>query len=188
MIKAYFQSFGILTDAETDQCIEASHVRKLAKLDYFIREGEVCNEVGFVVSGMIRSFYLSATGEETTYCIIFPNNLLAAYSSFITGEPTRENMQAITPVELVLIPKKAILQLTRQSHNWMHFMKLMAEQQYIELEKRVAQLQQNTAAERYADMLVHQPEYIKHIPLHYLASYLGITQRHLSRIRSEMVF
>jgi hypothetical protein len=64
----------------------------------------------------------------------------------------------------------------------------MAEQQYIELERRFFQFQKNTAAQRYKELLINQPEYVQNIPLQYLASYLGITQRHLSRIRSEVAF
>jgi len=67
-------------------------------------------------------------------------------------------------------------------------LKVVAEQQYIELEKRIFKLQKDNASKRYADLIKHQPEYILKIPLQYLASYLGITQRHLSRIRKEISF
>ena len=72
--------------------------------------------------------------------------------------------------------------------NWIKFLKIVAEQQYIELEKRIFQLQKNNAFERYSDLLKNHPEYLQNIPLQYLASYLGITQRHLSRIRREICF
>ncbi|MNT99762.1 hypothetical protein D3C72_2426980 [compost metagenome] len=65
---------------------------------------------------------------------------------------------------------------------------MIAEQQYLELEKRIFQLQKETALQRYTVLLRDQPEFVQQIPLQYLASYLGITQRHLSRIRSEITF
>ena len=86
------------------------------------------------------------------------------------------------------MPKHKIDNLALKNQNWVRFLKIVAEQQYIELEKRIFQLQKNNALQRYADLIKNQPEYIQNIPLQYLASYLGITQRHLSRIRRDMSF
>jgi CRP-like cAMP-binding protein len=188
MITNYLKSFNILTDNEIEDLTNLSTRRALNKMDYFIREGEICREVAFILSGTFRSFYISDKGEEITYCITFPNNLMTAYSSFITGQNTYENIQAITPVELLVIPKNKIDDLVLKKPNWVLFLKVIAEQQYIELEKRIFQLQKSNALQRYTDLTRNQPEYIQKIPLQYLASYLGITQRHLSRIRREMSF
>ncbi len=188
MIKSYLKSFNVLTDNEIENLIQLSTRRDLNKSDYFIREGETCKEVAFVLTGIFRSYYISDKGEEITYCITFPNNLMTAYSSFITGQSTAENIQAITSVELLIIPKNIIDDLALKNPNWVKFLKIVAEQQYIELEKRIFQLQKNNAAQRYVDLIKNQPEYIQNIPLHYLASYLGVTQRHLSRIRKEISF
>jgi CRP-like cAMP-binding protein len=188
MIEDYFKNFNILTDEEIAQINHVATKRALNKIDYFIRQGETCKEVAFILSGTLRSFYVSDKGEEITYCITFPNNLMTAYSSFITGQYTEENIQAITNVEMLTIPKNKIDALANQNPNWMKFLKLVAEQQYIELEKRIFQLQKNNALQRYSDLLKNQPEYIEKIPLQYLASYLGVSQRHLSRIRREISF
>ena len=188
MIKEYLKSYNVLTDNEIENLIQLSTKRDLNKSDYFVREGETCKEVAFVLTGISRSFYVSDKGVEITYCITFPNNLMTAYSSFITGLSTSENIQAITPVELMIIPKNKIDDLAMGNPNWIKFLKIVAEQQYIELEKRVFQLQKDNASQRYADLIKNQPEYIQNIPLQYLASYLAITQRHLSRIRKEISF
>lgn len=188
MIENYLKSYNILTDDEIEIFIQKTVKRNLNKLDYFIKEGETCKEVAFVLNGIFRSFYISDKVEEITYCITFPENLMTAYSSFITGQSTVENIQAITDVELLIIPKNTIDDLVSKNPNWIKFLKIVAEQQYIELEKRIFQLQKNNAFQRYSDLLKNQPEYIQNIPLQYLASYLGITQRHLSRIRKEISF
>ncbi|WP_338790413.1 Crp/Fnr family transcriptional regulator [Bernardetia sp. MNP-M8] len=188
MIKKYLQIFEVLSETEIDDFVKNTTPKKLNKSDFFIREGEICKEIAFIKSGTFRSFYTSNKGEEFTYCIMFPNNLMAAYSSLITGETTSENMQAITEAELLTIPKTKVDDLTQKSTNWLKVFKIIAEQQYIELEKRVFQLQKDNAVQRYRDLIEKQPQYIQQIPLQYLASYLGITQRHLSRIRKEIVF
>ncbi|WP_291725352.1 Crp/Fnr family transcriptional regulator [Bernardetia sp.] len=188
MVKKFLNSFGILSEKEINDFVQNTVRKKLNKSDFFIREGEVCNEIAFINSGTFRSFYTTNKGEEFTYCIMFPANFIAAYSSFITEEATSENIQAITNAELLVISKNTLDNFAKHSINWLKMYKIIAEQQYIELEKRIYQLQKDNAAERYRDLIENQPQYIQEIPLHYLASYLGITQRHLSRIRKEVVF
>jgi CRP-like cAMP-binding protein len=187
-MKQYFQYFNILTPAEIEAIMEIATTRQLNKADYFIREGAICKEVAFVLSGTLRSYYISEQGEEMTYCITFPNTMMTAYSSYITGESTAESIQAITNVELLILPKSKIEALTEKIPNMIKVLKIIAEYQYIELEKRIFLLQKNNAAQRYADLLKNYPEYVLNIPLQYLSSYLGITQRHLSRIRREISF
>ena len=187
-IKVFLKSFNILTDSEIGDFVQLLTHKTYKKSEYFIKEGETCKQVAFILSGSLRSYYISDKAEEITYCITFPNNLMTAYSSFLTGQPTQENIQAITQTELLIIPKGKIETLVQQNPNWIYFLKIIAEQQYIELEKRIFQLQKSDAAKRYADLMKNQPEYIQKIPLQYLASYLGISQRHLSRIRKEFTF
>ena len=98
------------------------------------------------------------------------------------------HFQAITNADLLIIPKEKIESLGESSINWMKFQKIIAELQYIELENRIFLLQKEKASLRYEVLLKSHPEFIKHIPLNYLASYLGITQRHLSRLRKELVY
>ena len=188
MIKEYLQSFNILTDDEIEHFVNLTTQKTIVKGDYFIRESETCKEVAFILSGIFRSYYILSNGEQITYCITFPHTFITAYSSFITGQGTPENIQALTPVELMLVSKDNLDQLASKNNNWMKLLKVMAEQQYIELEKRIFQLQATNAAQRYRDLINNQPEYIQEIPLQYLASFLGITQRHLSRIRKEISF
>lgn len=188
MFEKYLEAFNIFTRDEIGDFVQLTSKRSLSKGDYFIREDQKCKEAAFVISGSLRSFFISAKEEEITYCITFPNTLMTAYSSFISGQGTTENIQAITPVELLIIQKSAINDLELKNPKWVKFLKVIAEQQYIELEKRIFQLQKNNASRRYASLVRYQPEYIQSIPLQYLASYLGITQRHLSRIRRENSF
>jgi len=137
---------------------------------------------------VFRSYYTSRKGEEVTYCFRFPNDLMTAYSSFITGKGSVETMQAISPAEILVIQKESIDELVRKYSGMTEFLKVISEQQYLELEQRIFQLQRDSAMERYTYLLQNQPEYIQQIPLQYLASYLGVTQRHLSRIRKEVSF
>jgi len=188
MVEEYFRSFGIFTRDQIAEFVCLTTVRSLHKGDYFAEQGKRCNEVAFIKSGVFRSYYTRLQGDDITYCFRFPGALLASYSSYITGKPSVETIQAISSAELLVITKNALEKLVAKHLNWHIFLRTIAEQQYLELEQRIFQLQKNTAAERYAKLLQDHPEYLEQIPLQYLASFLGITQRHLSRIRKEICF
>jgi len=188
MLAEFLKSFQLLSDDEIQDFIALCTKRNLNKHDYLIKEGETSKEVAFIVSGTFRSFYSSSEGEDITYCITFPNNFITAYSSLITGQPSSENIQAVTPAELLVISKQNIEQLSARSVNWLNFSKTIAEFQYLDLEKRLFQFQRDSAVTRYKNLIENHPQYIQNIPLNYLSSYLGITQRHLSRIRKEITF
>lgn len=185
-MRNYLETFGILTKDEINLLEEKVVRRKLKKGDFFIQEGQVAKEAGFVVSGLFRSFYHSSLSEEVTYCFTFSNSFVSAYSSFLSQEKTTENIQALTDVELLTIARDEALKLEQLSTNWLKLFKFIAEQEYIKMEKRIFLLQKETAEQRYRDLLANHPEYLQLIPLNFLASYLGITQRHLSRIRKSV--
>jgi CRP-like cAMP-binding protein len=187
-LRTYLLATGIFQENDIDAIMPFVREQQFPKGTFLIEEGDVCGEVAFVVNGIFRTYYTTPQGEEITYCITFPENLITAYSSYITSKPTPENIQALTDTYVMLIPKSHIDDLALHYPSWLTFLKMMAEQQYVELEKRIFQLQRDNARSRYEDMLHNQPQFIKHIPLKHLASYLGITQRHLSRIRKEVAF
>ncbi|PKG41424.1 Crp/Fnr family transcriptional regulator [Psychroflexus sp. MES1-P1E] len=163
-MRDYLKSFNILTDEDID-VFESKVIRKtLKKGDYFVREGKTSKEVAFNVSGLFRSFYYSSAEEEVTYCFTFSNTFVSAYSSFLSQTKTVENIQALTDIELFSISRDEILK----------------------LEKRIFILQKESAEKRCEDLLKNQPQYLQLIPLNFLSSYLGITQRHLSRIRKSI--
>jgi len=188
VITDYFTRFGIFTASEVEAIVELFTTKSLQKNDFFVQQGERCKAIAFIQSGIFRSYYATAAGKDNTYCFRFPNQLMASYSSFITGKPSDEYMQAISEATIFVASKVKLDELAADNPKWLLFLKNVAEQEYLELESRFFQLQRDTAQERYAALLRDQPNYIQEIPLQYLASYLGITQRHLSRIRRELIF
>lgn len=185
MLKEFFEIFGMFSEEEIQEIMKMFSIRKMKKNEVFLEEGKKSKEVAFINSGIFRSFYSSSEGIDTTYCFCFPGNLMASYSAFISGNPSTETLQAISDAELLVVKKKVLDAYGKNSLKWQEFLKIIADQQYVELERRVFQLQRESALEKYQNLLKNQPEYLQQIPLHYLASYLGISQRHLSRIRKE---
>ncbi|WP_425075218.1 Crp/Fnr family transcriptional regulator [Psychroserpens sp. S379A] len=188
MITNFLKSYNILTDEDIEAYLKLAESKTLKKDDFLVKEGQTSQYIAFIKSGIFRSFYYSSESEEVTYCFTFKNTLITAYTSWILEEPSAENIQALTDMDLLLISKKNMTYLEDHYPNWIKFFKYVAELEYVNLEKRLFLLQRESAEKRYQDLLENQPEYLKLIPLHYLASYLGVTQRHLSRIRKNLSF
>jgi len=185
-MKAYLEQTALFTNEEIDYFLSLGKPSTLAKGDYFIREGETANKIAYVTSGFLRNFYYSSQSEEVTYCLSFANDLITAYSSLITQEQSKENIQALWDCELIEFSKQDIDQLVEANKSWLLFTKQIAESQYIKLENRIFMLQKESALTRYKELLSKHAEYLQKIPLGYLASYLGISQRHLSRLRKQI--
>ena len=187
-MNTYLKSFNLFTDLEINNLLKLSQTIILKKGDYYINQNEICESLAFVKRGIFRSFYFSNNHDEITYCFTFPNHLLMAYSSFISQEKSEEKIQALTDSEIISIPKKTLETLAKTNSNWLRLLRIIAEKEYVELEKWIFNHQKDKAPQRYLDLITKQPKYIQEIPLHYIASYLGVTQRHLSRIRANISY
>lgn len=188
MLSAFFKSFDLFTEEEVASIVGLFSKHHWVKHSFLIREGERSQAIAFVESGVFRSFYTSDSGNEITYCFRFPDHLIGAYSAFITGDKSIESIQCVADAVVWSIDKIDLDALARNLPQWNTFLKIIAEQQYLELEQRVIEFQRETAQQRYRNLVVNHPNFIQYLPLQYLASYLGISQRHLSRIRKEIVF
>ncbi|WP_298393412.1 Crp/Fnr family transcriptional regulator [Flavobacterium sp.] len=182
----YLKQYNLFTDSEISEFISLATISTIKKGDFFIKQDEICTKLSFVNFGIFRSFYYSNNDEEITYCFTFPNSLLVAYSSFITQNKSEENLQALTDSEIISISKKELENLAESNNKWLNFLKIIAEKEYVELEKWIFNHQKSNAQKRYVDLIHNHPQFVQQIPLHYVASYLGITQRHLSRIRASI--
>ncbi len=182
----FFKSLQLLSDAELQKIVGLPKEKTLKKGEYLIQEGKICNEIVFVKSGILRSFYNNSEGSEITNCITFENEFMSAFSSFITQQPTDENIQALYDSDLLSINREELNRLYESSLTWQKVGRMLTEFQYVEIEKRIVSFQKQTAKQRYDTLLKYRSNYIKFIPLQHLASYLGITPRHLSRLRKEL--
>lgn len=181
----HLRSYEVLNDKDIDELILISKTRILEKGAFLIREGESCEEISFVDSGFLHSYYLSKSLDEVTYCIVFPNDFVSAFSSFISNQKSQINIQALTKVEISVFTKGELNELVNSRYNIQRLFSSITESYLIKLENRFFQFQKDDAKSRYLQLLKSHPEFILNIPLKLLASYLGITPRHLSRIRAS---
>jgi CRP-like cAMP-binding protein len=156
----------------------------LPKHDYLLREGKVCRHLYFLEQGALRGFY-NLDGKEITHWFGFENDFVTSFHSFITAQPAVENIQLLEGCVLWAISKETLTALFNQYHEIERLMRIAYEKYYIRLEERFINAQFKTAAELYENLLLQTPHIIERVPLGCIASYLGISQETLSRIRSK---
>jgi CRP-like cAMP-binding protein len=158
---------------------------KISKGDLWVKEGKVCDYVAFVQTGKLRVFYNDDSGNEVTCYFVMPDNFISSFTSFLTNTPTTENISAIEDTNLMTISKKELESLSDSIPKIHILRRIIAENLFITMEKRIAMLQSQTANERYERMIKENPDIILSVPLQYTASFLGITPQHLSRLRKK---
>jgi CRP-like cAMP-binding protein len=174
-----------LTSDEKTKVEKAFKPIKIPKGDFLIKEGKVCDHVAFVQNGKLRVYYNDDSGNEVTCYFVTPDNFISSFTSFLTNTPTTENISAIEESTLMIISKDELETLSEDVPKIHIFRRIIAENLFITMEKRIAMLQSKTAHERYERMLNENPDIILSVPLQYTASFLGITPQHLSRLRKE---
>lgn len=175
-----------ISEIDLDFMLSLFNSVTLKKDDYFLEIGKRCNQVAFIKSGMLRIYYPNDKGEETTCYFSLPKEFVTSFSSFTTGNPSVENIQAILPTELFVIEKQDLEMLYQKIPVTQEFGRKAAENIALMMEKRIALFLNNTADERYQYLLKHNPILIQTVPLQYLASYIGISPQHLSRLRKNL--
>lgn len=184
-IKAYFETVGFTT---TDSDIIASCFKKreYKKDEYFVKEGKKSLELGFLEVGQFQYYSISNEGEERTTYISLENTFVASLLSYLNEIPARENIKALTNAVLWVIEKKEILRLQEQIPPFKDFYIKLIEWQICCIDKSRLDLITLTAEQRYAKLLKEEPELLQKVPLQYIASILGVTPRHLSRLRNKI--
>ena len=173
--------------SEEKEAIENTYGHlELRKGEFWIRQGRMCDQVAYVVSGQLRNHYVDDAGNDVTCYFVAPGSFISSFTSFLTNTPTNENISALEDTTLRVISKSEMEKLSDAIPKLHIFRRVIAENLFITLEKRIAMLQSQTAHERYERMLRENPDIVLSVPLQYIASFLGITPQHLSRLRKEL--
>jgi CRP-like cAMP-binding protein len=159
--------------------------KMIGKNDLFLKEGKVCDEYLFLESGFMRSFAYDIDGNDTTTNFCPAGQVVFEVSSFFHRTSSRENIQAITNCTGWVITYQQLNKLFHELYEFREFGRHILVKGFAALKSRMLSMITETAEERYAGLLKTNPEIFQHAPLKTIASYLGITDTSLSRIRKE---
>ncbi|MBP6589869.1 MAG: Crp/Fnr family transcriptional regulator [Chitinophagaceae bacterium] len=160
-------------------------VQQLTKGSLLIRQGEVSRSVSFINKGLVRIYYLS-DGKEINTGFIAENEYVSSYSSFLTRQPSAENIDALEDCELINLSFESMQELYLSHPIYERFGRKIAEMLYIMVSSHTTLLLTLSPEERYQTMLLQQPYLLQRVPQYMIASFIGITPEHLSRIRKKM--
>ncbi len=181
----YVLQFGMLNKQQIELIRSKGRLLEVKKEDYFSEAGKIPKQVGFIVEGVIRGCYYNNKGEEITRCFINENSLVCDYINFESNTTSSEYLQAITDCSLVVFSKKDWEELSHIIVGWDNIKNKMVHLCMHQKSRKGPVISQD-ATTRYLEFMENYPSLINRIPLSYIASYLGVTQQSLSRIRKNI--
>lgn len=160
------------------------HPRRLEKGEQFVKPGDPSAEVGIVVRGLMRFYYVDASGREATKAFRGPHEMVAAYAEMLDGLPSRTTVEAVEDTDLIVMRYDRFTAFYPTHPCWQELGRKIAEDHYRQRERREQELLQLSATERWKSFLAEKPDLAARLPQKLIASYLGITQVAMSRIAS----
>ncbi len=162
------------------------------KGDIIHKVGDISSKLMFINSGLARSYIISEDGKDYTWSIHFndknshmTNLFIVDYNSFINQTPSKLAIDALEDCEVVVTDYKDTQFLYNNAKRGDKFGRLMAEEAYGYLHNLLVDRQTKSAKERFEDFMEQTPYLIDKVPQYHIATFLGITPQHLSRLKKE---
>lgn len=156
---------------------------EISKKSFLLKEGNVCREIYFVSKGLLRCFYIKHDKEISSW-FMREGDVIISVESFFKQTESQEQIQALEDSSLYYISYDEMQFAFANFSDFNTIGRILTEKYYVLSEQRLYSLRMRRASERYLFLLNHFPQILLRVPLKYIASYLGITEETLSRIRS----
>lgn len=156
----------------------------IKKGDYFVQQGQVCQHLGFIHSGLVR-YFVNQDGDEKIYDFGSENDFICDYESFLPQQPCRRAIQAIEDSSLLIISSSNLQQLFAQLTYGERFGRVALEQIFVKTIGQLVSLYTDAPELRYQVFLETYPTLSTRITQYHIASYVGVKPQSLSRIRAR---
>jgi CRP-like cAMP-binding protein len=181
----YLKEKADLTADELDAVRVVSVEKKIRKRQYLLQEGDVCIHNCFIVKGCLRSYRVGEDGAEHILRFGVENWWISDHESYNTGNPSKGNIDALENSEVILIDKPAFVNLMMTIPRFKNFIETLKARSFDASQNRIMSNISDTAEEKYQYFMASFPDIFYRVPLHMIASYLGVSRETLSRIRSQ---
>lgn len=180
----YFKQFQPIS-REAEEAIAAICTNvSLSKNEDLQPVGHTCKTIYFITKGLARIYYYK-DGIDITEGFYFEHSIIARVESLFTGKPSRKAIQVLEDTDLIAINANQLFKLYDQYPDIERLFRKIFEAGYVDTVNRLEGIQFHSAEERYKALMQEAPNVLLRVPLKYVASYLGITQVSLSRIRAH---
>lgn len=173
------------SDQEMNQLLDGCFVKKFQRQDILSHPGVTPNDIFFINKGIVRVIVHDKEGAEHTIHFALENQFIADYSSFIQQQPSLYTLQALEETEVIVMPRSAVDWGYKNLKEGDKLGRLIAEFYFIYQDNRIKNLYARSAKERYDTITEVFPNIHNRVPQHMIASYLGITPVHLSRLKKS---
>ena len=182
----YILQFGNLNEQQINLIKSKTSELKLRKDEYFSEAGKIPRQVGFVMEGVFRFCYYNNKGEEITNYFIDENHFVTDYQNFEASMAASEYVQAVTDARLIVFSKQDWEELSNTIIGWDTIIAKVVQRCLLHKVETRSPLVSEDATSRYLSFIEKFPKLANRVPLSYVASFLGITQQSLSRIRKNL--
>ncbi len=183
----FFQSVHPSSEAIAREIAAHFHPASYKKGAFFLEEGKRSHEYLFLEEGIMRSYLFDTEGSEVTTNFYTPGNVVFEAASFFQHIPSPESIQALTDCNAWKITYDELNAIFHALPAFRETGRAILVRTLVSLKVRTLSMINKTAEQRYAALLHSQPDIFRHVPLKYIASFLGVTDTSLSRIRKEFV-
>jgi len=160
-------------------------LRTLHKREYLLRAGHICRNISFIQQGLLRCFYIKGDMEVCSW-FMKEGDVIISVESFYGQKTSYESIQALEECELYYIDYNELQQIYKLFPDFNFIGRVLTERYYMLSEQRLYSLRMQRAQERFDYFIEHYPELLLRIPAKYIASYIGITEVTMSKIRARM--
>ncbi|PIF46136.1 CRP-like cAMP-binding protein [Chryseobacterium sp. 52] len=174
-----------LNDKETSYFLSLLKEKKLQKRELILKQQQLCKEISFVQSGVLRAFYLDPAGKESTVMFALPDWWITDMYCFINQKPAMLTIEALEESSVLQLTKDNLDELYTQVPKFEKFFRIMMQNAYIREQLRTIESLSLSAEERYYTFLQKYPLAAERITQKQIASYLGITPEFLSAIKTN---
>ena len=182
----YLLQFGHLNPQQIDLIKSKGVLKELKKDAFYTEAGQIPREIIFLTEGIIRICYYNNQGDEITKYFIAENHFIVDINSYNQNIPSSEYAQTVTDCKMIAFSREAMKELSMTIIPWDEIISKITAKALIEKVNIISPMMAEDGTERYLNFLKNFPNIANRIPLSYLASYLGITQSSLSRIRKNI--
>jgi len=181
----FFQNSNLVSPKAAEDIANTFSPKEITKNSFLLKEGKVSNEYFFLENGFIRAFANDIEGNDVTTNFYSTGQVVFEVSSFFNRTASKENFQAIVDCEGWYITYEQLNNLFHSMHEFRDFGRSILVKGFSSLKTRMLSMITETAEQRYDTLLKTNPEIFQQAALKHIASYLGITDTSLSRIRKE---
>jgi CRP-like cAMP-binding protein len=186
-LRIYMQMICPMPDDKAQRLTDRFEYFSFSKNEFLLKENKVNKHSYFLQKGYVRSYVLDNDNREVTTNIYSAPCFVNDFVSFFRQQPVKENFQTLAKCEGWTITLENIEIEFHQSAEFREFGRLLVLYSYELLKERMLEMAKDTAENRYLKLLSKHPDIFQNVPLKIIASYLGIADTSLSRIRKEIV-